>query len=768
MPTEGAIARGPNGERAVFQGGQWVVAPAQQSSGITATPLPRNPYDVAKDERDSARDSRTESYDRGDRQFDNAKKFRDEFRSLPSVSEYQIALGTFNSAMRTGNTSEGDQSLITAFARMMDPNSVVREGEFATAAGNESAFAQIRTKIAKEFGFGPGGRLTPEGRDRLREEMRNLVVNRFKAPYDRDRVQYQRYAQMEGVDPYLVVGEAAETGFDPKLLDPPEVVEQQQVATGNREIEKLPQAYQDAHYAYLSQNWGRIDAQDYARFRSSLDERYGQPPDPEAYASFAPRANELATQGGSPADLGAVPSPTSEQGWGESMLNQAAQTRTGAFLANMGNAGALGLPAYLSGNQNRLEDIRDINPGSSFLGEIVGGVTGTAGLSTGLTTLSSGLKASPSVARLLGNPTFANVGYGMTYGATQDENALRGAAIGAGAGLVGDKLGGYIGRQFPSVFNRSGVRAADESVPSVDDLKTQASGLYQRAEANGAIAEPESVNAMIARAASILRNEGMLSPKDRIIAGGDVSNAMRMLNDFADTPMTPTQAGAVRNTIGEGRTAMKDGVPDYNQRRIAGDMLNEFDEWAEPALPGVEDARKVAQRAILGREMERTNALVDPKAAQFSQSGEENAIRSLYRGLDTAEIKGRNAYPPELTEQIQTVSRGTPFTNAMQYLGKFAPTSAVSAIPSLMAGGLGGMAGGTTGLALGAGVAGTGLFGRAVSTHLTKRAAKEAELIARGGPEYDLLRKEARKIAEQYGGMWGSGLLAPTASARTR
>lgn len=743
-------------------------AQPQQASEIVATPLPRNPNEVRREQKDDFQEERDFYTGREDRTFDNAKKFRDEFRSLPSVSEYQIALGTFNSAMRTGDNSEGDQSLITAFARMMDPNSVVREGEFATAAGNESAFAQLRTKIAKEFGFGSGGRLTPEGRERLREEMRNLVVNRFQAPYERDRIQYQRYAQMEGVDPYLVVGEPAESAFPKGLLDPPKITEQERVATSNRKIEKLPQAYQDAHYAYLSQNWGKIDPQDYVRFRSSLDERYGQTPDPDAYASFAPQANELATQGGSPADLGAVPSPTSEMGWGESMLNQAAQTGTGAFLANLGNAGALGLPARLSGNQNRLEDIRDINPGASFAGELVGGVTGTAGLGAGLGALSRSLQPGSRAAALASNPAVANVGYGMAYGAAQDDNHLRGALIGGGAALAGDRLGNYLGRQLPGVFNRARVRAADDSVPTVDELQEQAGALYQRAEANGATAEPEAVNEMIARAAAILRNEGMMSPRDRIIAGGDVAGAMRMLDDFSDTPMTPTQAGAVRRTIGEGRTAMKDGVPDYNQRRIAGNLLDEFDQWAEPALPGVEDARRVAQRAILGREMERTNALVEPKAAQFSQSGEENAIRSLYRGLDRSEIKGRNAYPPELTEQIQTVSRGTPFGNAMQALGKFAPTSAVSAIPALGASGLGTSIMGPTGALAGAALAGAGLFGRRVATSIAQRGAREAELLARGGPDYDALRRAAIEFAQMRAAMMGAGLATPAGSAGSR
>lgn len=746
--------------------GPWEKYAQQQPSGITATPLPRNPYEVQKDQRETARDNREESYDRGDRAFDNATKFRNEFRGLPSVAEYNVALGTYNSSMNTQPNAQGDQSLITSYAKMLDPTSAVREGEFATTANTQKFIDQIKAKFAKEFGS--GGMLTEGGRQAIREEMRNLVTNRFQVPYERDRQQYSRFAQMEGLDPYLVVGENAIASFPSGLLDPPKVEETLTVSTDGREAEKLPQAYQDAHYAYLQQNWGNLDPEAYTAFRTSLDERYGQTPNPDAYAAFVPSANQTAQQGGSPADLGAVPSATRDLGWMEGQLNSAAQTGTGAFIANAGNALAGGLPARLSGNQNRLEDIRDINPGASFAGEMAGGIGGTMATGAGLGAAAGAMQAGRA-ASMVGSPLAANMAYGTTYGATQDDNAARGALVGAGASLAGDRLGRMIGGAFPQTFNRAGVRAADESVPTVDQLQEQAGNLYRQAEATGATAQPEAVNDMIGRAAMILRNEGRMTPADRIVGGGDVGNAMRMLGDFADTPMTPTQVGAVRKTIGEGRTAMKDGAPDLSSRRISGQMLDEFDNWAEPALPGVEDARRVAQRAILGREMATANDLATgPRAAQFTQSGEENALRSVFRGIDTKEVKGRNSYPPELTEKIQEVSRGTPFSNAMRALGKFAPTSAVAALPSIGASTAGGAVAGPIGVAAGAGLAGAGLFGRKMATNATQRAAREAELIARGGPEYQDLLEQAVEYARRRGSGLGSGMAVAPASGFTR
>lgn len=262
----------------------------------------------------------------------------------------------------------------------------------------------------------------------------------------------------------------------------------------------------------------------------------------------------------------------------------------------------------------------------------------------------------------------------------------------------------------------------------------------------------------------------MLTPRDRIVAGGDINNAMRMLDDFSGMPMTPTQVGSVRKTIGEGRTAMKEGKPDYNQRRVARQMLDEFDAWAEPALPNIGEARATAQRAILGREIQDANDQAAVKAAQYTQSGEENALRTVYRGMDMNDVRGRNSYPEELSSAIQNVARGNPWSNAMRALGKFDPTTgAISALPTLGAGSLGAtmlgpMAGAATGVALG----GAGMFGKRAATRMTQRAAQEAELTALGGPEYQTLLDQAREVARERAKGLGVAFTVPAASAATR
>lgn len=160
---------------------------------------PKDPYDIQTDQRDF-------TVDRDDTAFDEASKLRTQFRGLPTYENYDVALQTFNSSLSTAPNAQGDQSLITSYAKMLDPTSAVREGEFETTANTQTMIDQLRAKLAKEFGMDEGGMLTPEGREYVRREMWNLVSNRFRPAFERDRTDYTTLAQRYGYDPMEVVG----------------------------------------------------------------------------------------------------------------------------------------------------------------------------------------------------------------------------------------------------------------------------------------------------------------------------------------------------------------------------------------------------------------------------------------------------------------------------------------------------------------------------------------------------------------------------------
>jgi hypothetical protein len=130
-------------------------------------------------------------------------KTRKEFRALQSVKDYETALPLLVSARKAPDNGYGDLQLIYTAGKVLDPGSVVREGELAltVAAGSplQRAIGQTRFSVEK------GGRLTPETRKQLLG-MLNERVLAYRQAYDRDYQQYAEYAQAGNMVPRDVVG----------------------------------------------------------------------------------------------------------------------------------------------------------------------------------------------------------------------------------------------------------------------------------------------------------------------------------------------------------------------------------------------------------------------------------------------------------------------------------------------------------------------------------------------------------------------------------
>jgi len=84
-----------------------------------------------------------------DKKFTQEEKIRKEFQGRTKV--YGELQGTYNnikSSAETGN-GPGDIALITSFMKMLDPGSVVRETEFATARDTAGLFTQLENRLQK-------------------------------------------------------------------------------------------------------------------------------------------------------------------------------------------------------------------------------------------------------------------------------------------------------------------------------------------------------------------------------------------------------------------------------------------------------------------------------------------------------------------------------------------------------------------------------------------------------------------------------------------
>lgn len=339
----------------------------------------------------------------------------------------------------------------------------------------------------------------------------------------------------------------------------------------------------------------------------------------------------------------------------------------------------------------------------------------------------------------------------LVSGATGGAGAATAQQVAPGnveAEIIAELLtGGAAAGGFAKAGQRGRQAEIEEAIPSIDDLKGQAGNLYRQAEARGVVADPMMTQQLADDMRATLRAEGRVSPTGRVSeVYPKAREAMQLVDDYAGQPMSPTQMQTVRSVISDGQTSI-----DPSERRIAGLLLDTFDNFVDPLAPDLADARQVASRYLNAQKIAKAKELAEARASQFTGSGLENAYRTEFRKLDRDVIQGRGRYGDEVVEALQNVSRGTPLSNTARNFGRLAPTGPVSfglgtvapaTLGTMMAGPVGGLAAG--------GIASTvGGLGRKIATDQTVRNADLAELIARNDgaiPMADLLTPKDQEI----------------------
>lgn len=694
---------------------QFDAAPA-----VSVTPLPES---VGK-RREAARDDRGEVRDdtrlgvtlRGERRqgaqdgFDNAAKLRTEFQKLPQVVDYQTVIRQYASALKTQPNPTGDQALITAYAKMLDPGSVVREQEFNTVQAGDSTIGQVIAKLNKEFGADAAGLLRPEVRSRVKQEMQNLTSS-YNQSYNQARTEYGKIAQGFGVSPDVVLG---------------------------------------GHYGEPY----------YPQIQSELQRIYG---------ANAPRADAATSGETSPDEAGGLTGtvtddrPLAKPGTAEASV--ASQIGSGL---NEGLASTAGLPVDAMAGVMNL-GIRGYNAATNsdapYIEKPFGGSDWFKGALTD-TSMIRRPSADPKaqfarrVSQSLGASALPGVGLARTPmqaglalasgvgGGIGGATAQRVAPGNVGAEMLGEVLGSGTG--MSGIIGRSrqlGQREIEMGIPTVDQLKQQAGDLYRQAEARGVTAEPMQTQALSDTLRGVLKDEGLVSPTGRMNdTYAKAKEGIGLADDYAGNVMNPTQMQTVRRIMAEGL-----GSPDANERRIAGKLTETFDDWANPMAPELPQARDIASRYLNAQTLEKAREMAAVNSGYYTGSGFENALRTQYRGLDRQAVQGKGRYSMDMNEAIQAVNRGTPASNAARNIGKLAPTGVVSAglgmgVPAMVGTAMGGPG---VGMAIGAGTGIIGSMGRVAATELGLKNARNAELIARNGgalPQYTALTPDIERL----------------------
>jgi hypothetical protein len=130
---------------------------------------------------------------------------RKEFEGNPVVKEYftiRGQLGKMEKALEESRSAESkvavDQALITIYNKMTDPNSVVRESEYARTSTDQAVLNAIKGKAQKILEGGAG--LTNVERDAL-VRMARLFGDVQQAMYDDHSEYYRAIAAGTGLNP---------------------------------------------------------------------------------------------------------------------------------------------------------------------------------------------------------------------------------------------------------------------------------------------------------------------------------------------------------------------------------------------------------------------------------------------------------------------------------------------------------------------------------------------------------------------------------------
>jgi len=132
----------------------------------------------------------------GDKSDKAVTDLRKEFDDVPEVKNYRAVLPIIESARKAPNTPAGDLDLIYAVGKVLDPTSVVREGEMALVIKSGSPMERFKGQV--QYIMQGKGRLTEQNRAELTAMLGNRV-GQLEKGYNDAKAVYERAATARGL-----------------------------------------------------------------------------------------------------------------------------------------------------------------------------------------------------------------------------------------------------------------------------------------------------------------------------------------------------------------------------------------------------------------------------------------------------------------------------------------------------------------------------------------------------------------------------------------
>jgi hypothetical protein len=126
---------------------------------------------------------------------------RSEINRLPELQNYQMMVPQYQAIRQAGPTRAGDLNIVYAFAKLLDPSSVVREGE---AVMVKSAAALPDWLVGQINRLNGGQALQPQTRAAIQHEAQGRMAN-ARTMVDKRLQFYRDFAQRNGLNPADIV-----------------------------------------------------------------------------------------------------------------------------------------------------------------------------------------------------------------------------------------------------------------------------------------------------------------------------------------------------------------------------------------------------------------------------------------------------------------------------------------------------------------------------------------------------------------------------------
>jgi hypothetical protein len=302
---------------------------------------------------------------------------------------------------------------------------------------------------------------------------------------------------------------------------------------------------------------------------------------------------------------------------------------------------------------------------------------------------------------------------------------MTGAAVGAPTGeVVGELTGSPVAGMLAGMAagGAAGARRGElEVAPTREAVKAESQGAYQRATQAGVIVSPQSLQNTIANIEKQVNNAGFdpgLHPR--------VAAVLNRLQKEGQQPKTLDEMEILRR-VASGAAASNE----RDERRIGRMIVGQIDDYINNIKPAdlvagnqsgvneLRDARKLwgmnAKADVFEQMVSRAQTT---GGSTYTQSGYENALRGEFRRLANNQNRMRQ-FTQEEQNQITQIARGGTLQNMLRMIGKFSPTSVISAPLSA---GTGFVLGGPAGAAA---VPAMGLAARSASEKMMQQQVDE-------------------------------------------